>query len=340
MYFNIIIAPKMPKTLRKSANFGLTDTIIDMKKSVKKSPTKKSGAKTSSKLGGFKLTPNAMMWSSLFLLALVSLLWIHFYYFSPQRVFNAMLNNSFRTTGLTRSIEEDNMFQNINRVLAFQTVPEPIIRGYTEVIQGENVQVLAENIGTPNSDYIRYVEIADQQETGDPTDYSQILDIWSFNRVASDDLLAEIYGDTVLGVIPFGNLNYQDRQELLELIRDNNVYAVDYGQARVTNENFRRKITYPVSVSPETYVLLLKDFASRVGIVQLEDVDPAQFAGAQPIEFLIEVDALTRQMVGLRSSGDGGQRNESFSNFGLVQDVRPPEQAISQEELQQRIETQ
>jgi hypothetical protein len=310
-----------------------------MKKSAKKSPNKKSGAKKSSILGGLKLTPNILMWGSLFLMALVFLLWVHFYYLSPQRVFNAMLNNSFRTTGITRTIEDDNVFQSVNRVLSFQTVPEPIIRGYTEVVQGGNVQVLAENIGTPNTDYIRYVEIADQQETGDPTDYSPILDIWSFNRVASEDLLAEIYGDTVLGVIPFGNLGYQDRQELLELIRVNNVYAVDYGQVTVINENFRRKIVYPVSINPETYVFMLKDFASRVGIVQLEDVDPEQFAGAEPISFLIEVDAVTRQMIGLRSAGDGGARNEAFSNFGLVQDVRPPEQAISQEELQRKIES-
>lgn len=264
--------------------------------------------------------------------------WYKNIYTDPRRVFSAMLDNSLRTTSVTKQIVQSDQSQSLDQVTRLQTGENHVVQGRTMLSQTglASAKVVTESIGTPTSDFVRYKSIETDQKgsSGNALDFSQVLGMWGKTE-ADGKTTGELYGENTLGVIPVGNLSAENRQKLLSLASELDVYKVEYENVKHGVVNGRPAYEYKVKVSPESYVTLLKAYANLVGLTQLKDINPKNYANADSIEFTVTVDLRTRRLATVIYQGG---RQENYLSFGSKIDVDTPKDSIAVQELQQRIQ--
>jgi hypothetical protein len=301
-------------------------------------------SKTSTKVrsGGI----NDKGWSIIFvatavvLFALSSWAWWHFVRSNPERTFYSSLENSLSTRGFSRHVEQSAGAQKLDQRVQLNLTGNHLAHAATDITQeGEvNATVKTETISTPSEEYVRYTEIStdEKNKKGETIDFANLLNIWGKSQTDQSQSTGELYGESILGVVPVGNLNAQARQALMNNIRENKVYEFDEGAVERTIENGRPVYVYDVSVAPEQYVSMLKDFASAIGMTALEGVDPASYKDTQPLKFTVKVDVWSQNFVGIEYST--GARVETLGSYGLTQQVDLPKETIPVEELQSKLQ--
>lgn len=266
--------------------------------------------------------------------------WLRLEFNDPRRVFNGMLENSLRTRSFSKTITQEGGGQRLDQNLQLRTGETAQAHAVTVLSQGEagSTSVRTETIGTPRIDYVRYTDIKTDQVSinGQPFDFSQVVGIWGKSERNEASGGGELFSETLLGVIPIGYIPHDARQGLLDLIRNKQVYDVNYGRVKREIVNGRPVYTFPVSVTPETYVEMLKEFGKGMGLRQLESVDPKSFANSPALQFDISVDVWSRQLTNVKFLAS--PRNEVYSGFGHEASALIPEETIPVEELQNRLQ--
>jgi hypothetical protein len=270
--------------------------------------------------------------------------WLYHIHNDPRRVFEGMVVNNLRTTGVVDHIEQTNQGQKLDQVVQFVTGPLYTAQSQTTITQGlDNPDIVkTESIGTPYLDFVRYLDIQTAQKglNGKPLDFSKVMNIWGKDSTGQDNqqTTGQLYSQSVLGVVPYANLSAADRKQVVELIKEQNIYQVDYKGVKKTKENGRPSYVYMVTIRPEAYVGMLKRVAHSMNLTQLEGVDPSAYAHSDPISFTFHVDVWSRQLTQVEY--EGGTRKETLSSFGLQRPVTNlPTQTIPVDELQTRLQT-
>jgi hypothetical protein len=282
-----------------------------------------------------------LIWAALFIIVIVALLsvWYRNIYSDPRRVFDAMLENSLRTQSVTKQIVQGDESQSLDQKVRLQIGEKHVVQGLTTLSQAgqASATVVTESIGTPTSDYVRYRSIETNQKSvdGGDLDFSKVLGVWGKSEPAGETA-GELYNETTLSVIPFGNLSAENRHTLMGMISAMDVYKVEYANVRRSNVNGRPTYEYTVKVLPEAYVTLLKTYAQMAGLTQLRNIDPANYQNANALEFKVTVDIRTRRLSGIvYESG----RKENYLAYGTEAEVVLPKDTVTVEELQSRIQT-
>lgn len=261
----------------------------------------------------------------------------------PQRVFEAMLNNNLRTTSVTRSVLQSENGQTLDQDVRFQAAAKQVAVAETALSQSDEqgtqtARVVTENIGTPLEGYIRYTEIETVQQSVDGGDlnFEDVLNVWGKVEPQEGLTTGELYNEIALGAIPFGYINSDERKALLEFIKEENVYQIDYSSVTSSELNGREVYVYNVRINPQSYISLLKEYASAVGLTQLDEVDPAAYANSQALNLEVTVDVLTQRLASITYPNG---RTETYGNYGVIKQVTIPESTISVEELQSRVQS-
>lgn len=274
-------------------------------------------------------------------LLITGYLWCRLVINSPRNVFNTMLENSLSTSSVAKRTLQESGAQTLDQTSAVQSGANKIAHSVTTLSQKsiDTATVKTESIGTPISDYVRYTDIQTSQtkENGEPLDFGDVLGYWGRSSGGDGTTSGELYGETVLGIVPFGYLPQARRQEVMNLIREKKVYDVDYSSVKRETRNGRPVYTYKVEVAPENYVEMLKAFARAVGLNQLEAFDSSSFKQAPKLEFSMTVDVWSKQLVSAEYVNSG--RAESYLSFGAKVPLGVPDKSISVEELQSRLQS-
>jgi hypothetical protein len=259
-------------------------------------------------------------------------------YSDPEVVFNAMIENSLRSGSIVKHINQEDETQSVDQIMRLQQGEQHIAQGLTNLTQTgfSTAEVETESIGTPTTDYVRYrsIETDQKSQDGSDLDFSKVVGIWGVTE-ATESTSGELYNELALGVIPSGKLPADERAELLKIIKENNVYEVDYNNVARTTVNGRPTYEYTVKVSPEPYIGLLKEFAKAIGLTHLDEINPEDYKGAEPLEFKLSVDVLTRRVNTVTYSSG---RTESYESFGGRKEVDEPTDTITINELQTLIQ--
>lgn len=290
-----------------------------------------------------RFSAKALVLLSVALFIIFGWLWWRNIHNDPTRVFNGMLENSLRLKGVTRHVTQTGLGQDVSQWTQLNLGAVQKAESRTELTQTGDIEaeVETQSIGTPYEDFVRYTSIETSQTgaDGQKLDFSTILNIWGSNNATPEagTTNGELYNESVLGVIPIGSLSVTDRATLLRYIRSNTVYEVDYTALERELIDGRPVYTYPVKVDAEKYVTMLKEFARMVGLNHLENVDPAAYGGSEKLEFSLSVDVWARQLVRIRFGSDD-QRIEELSGHNVVKSVGLPEETITVDELQGRLQ--
>lgn len=323
------------------------------KKPTKKTASKKTANKKStnklSKLSIKKLTLrkpkkptykqglSLLVAGAVFLFILSGWVWWHSILLDPSRAMSDMLANSLQTRSVTKIVKPDDSGQNqVTQAVRLNYVPGPMSHSLTEIIQPgrdkDNV-VVTETIGTQNADFVRYKKI---DISGKNTGLENIVNVWASQ--ASDEKTGAqptFLNEASLAVVPFANLNSQDRDKILKIMREQNVYQ--YTGVKTTWHNFRPTLVYQASIKPSSLIEALKTYAEITGIGDPAQLNPSDYASANNLNLEISIDALSRQLTAVNYVGSG--RAETYSGYGIKSFVVLPKQTISVQELQSRTQT-
>jgi hypothetical protein len=286
-------------------------------------------------------------WAIVFITGIVLLilvLWAqwHFIRSNPERTFFGAIENSLKASSVSKQVTQKAPGQELEQNVELNLSPEHTARAKATISeQGENNTVVqTETIGTPKEDYVRYTAIETDQKSasGNVLDFSKLVNLWGKSQSPDGkQTTGELYGESVLGVVPFGDLSAAERKQLIEFIKSKHVFQFDEAKVKRELKDGRPVYTYTISVSPEGYVGMLKQFAKAAGLTQLEKIDPSSYRDSQPIPIKLSIDVWARQVTHI-SYGDGG-RTEQLGSYGVNHDITLPNKTIPVQDLQQRLQT-
>lgn len=272
---------------------------------------------------------------SLFILAGSLTLWWIKIFKDPQNVFEAMLNNNLTTTSVTRQGAQESENGALNQQTQLSNAAKTGIHSLTSVRQstgfGDNY-VITETIATPHTDFVRYnhVETPQKNESGQDLDFSSILGVWATQDKANQ---GQFFSEGALNVFMFGNLPAPARNDLVNQMKE--AYKVDYANVREAKQGGRVRYIYDVTVEPEKFVSIFKNYAKAMNLTSFNGLDTSNFEDSEPMKLTVTVDLLSRQLVGVLYKSN--QTAETYNGHGLIKPIVEPKDAVTIEEIQKRL---
>ena len=265
-------------------------------------------------------------------------LWWARIYTSKGNVFNAMLSNSLSMYGVSKEVSQYGASGKMTQVSQAQFGAVNIVDIKTDIEQTTeqgDVKVTTRTLATPTEDFVRYSSIDMPTAEGKAKiDFSPLLNEWG--RTSKVEGGGSTFSQAVFGIVPFGNLPADKRNQLLNIIHSKDVYKTDFSKTEIKNENGRIVYAYPVEVNVQAYAELLKTYDEMLGLKQMEQLNPDDYASAEPIKATLTADKLSRTLVKI-VYGEGGQE-ESFSGYGVHQSVEVPETTTSRQEIESKLQ--
>lgn len=259
-------------------------------------------------------------------------------YTAPERVFNRMLENAFTTSSVVKSSTVDSEAQNVKQNTHLQTTPEARIHAQVEINQVGNggSYVKRESLITLTDNFVRLVDVKTSQtnSTGKPFDFSSILGVWAQSPAdTTNNSLTQLYGQNV--AVPFARLNPATRTAVIDQVKRDKVYKIDYSKVKQAVYNGRKAYIYDVAVNPTAFIQMMKTVGQIEGVKDYADVDPAAYKSVADVHFILIIDALSADLVQVDYGND---QVEQYSGVGLRHIERDPATTVSTMELQQRLQ--
>lgn len=265
--------------------------------------------------------------------------WWAFVYNSPKHIFQAMLDNSLNTYGVTKSVTQKDQNGTLEQVSQAQFGARNLVDTHTTITQpseGGDTKVKTQTIGTATDNFLRYssIEVPASGEA-ESKDFSSITGTWGKQTVADSQQSA--FSEMLFGAVLLGYVPASQRQELMDMINSKNIYSVDYSKVEHKKEDGKSFIVYPVSINTKAYVELLQRYDEMLGLKLMSQLDVSQYEDSPPITVKLHVDKTSRNL--LRVEYDDQSRDERLSGYGIQPNLDLPTDTVSQEELQAKLET-
>ncbi len=258
-----------------------------------------------------------------------------------NRLFWGAVDGNLQTSSFSRVSSTKNGGQSAEQRAAVFISPKQGVHTKTVYTQTglDEAEAVTENIGTAFSDYVRYVSIETSQRSssGKQFDFSSIVGVWAGAAEDKSETNGQLFGQSVLTAIPFGDLTAQQRAKLIAMMKESGVY--EYTMASPERSGILRRPSYSfaVTLKPAEYITVLKQFAADMGLTQLKDVNPADYKNAPKSSFQITVDGWSKQITSVVEPGSSQHQEISARGARLtLPDV--PSNRISIEELQSRLQ--
>jgi hypothetical protein len=259
---------------------------------------------------------------------------------NPDRVLSDALNNSLRTPSVTREVVQSQGTSGVEQVsyISFRQ-PDPSANTKTVIYQttsnNTTASVATETIGTNNSDYVRYTDVKEAGGDDGTGGLGDLIGTWAERKGSENPAPGQnltFFNEGLFSIVPFGNLDKQARDTLLNFIDEKNLYQ--YTSAERKFDNNRLVYVYDFSINPADLVEVLRLYMELSGNGDSAQLDPAEYAGAPAIHIQVKVDVLSRQVEAIQYPQG---RIENYSGYGLYRPVEIPSETIPIEELQQRV---
>jgi hypothetical protein len=273
----------------------------------------------------------------IFILACLAAWW-QFIFADPNRVLSDMLAGNLRTTGVIKEVRQSGGQSDITQNTYLSFIDGPKSQTVTTLKQaspaGTTNEVTTENIGTPSEDYIRYRTI--DVSSGGQTDVSTAENIWASksSQEKGADQQVNFLTEGLFGIVAFGNFDKNQAGTLRNSIDESGLYQ--YSSVDKKFESGRLVYTYQIEMTPANLINYLAGYSLLLGVDHKGQLDPKNYAGAQPVKVAVSVDVLSRQLRSIEYTDSG--RVERYSGFGLKRAIEIPSETISITELQRRLQ--
>ncbi len=299
---------------------------------IKSVNTQKTGAKLS-----FGQSIFLLVVASVGLLGGSGWYWYQSVFTDPQRILSDMLDKSMQTSSVYRTVSQASDDSRVNQSVYLAFTPVTAAQSSTKLEERSNdgaiTSVTTETIGTASTDFVRYSAVNISGKNADQN-FESVLNTWGKRETDLETgQQVSFLNDALFVVVPFGNLNSQQRADLKQEIR--NVKLYDNSQVQTDFKNGRPTTSYDINLEPSALVRVLAKYVKLTGAGAMSELNPEQYEGAPPIQVKIEVDMLSRHINSIAFSGSG--RLETYKGYNAKREITLPAQTISVDELQERL---
>jgi hypothetical protein len=266
-------------------------------------------------------------------------LWWSRVYQNPDRIFWDMMSTNLSTTGVTRVMKQQGNGLSVSQYTQVSFTSTPTVRALTVFKQSGNT-LATEEISDKNHDYVRYRQIHVPTKAGKELDASAILGKWARlgdGQTVGSQLTGGLYNQSLLDVLPMGNIAPQERSELLATMRKEKTFSYSDASVKKVKLNGRTTYLYSVNIQPKSYVQLMQRFEKLVGGTLYTSLKPNDFNGAKPIAIVLSVDARSHVLSQMYQTSS--QRTLSYEGFGVANTDPMPKATITAAELTKRLST-
>ena len=283
-------------------------------------------------------------WQKIIATAVVALIllgvgkWLYYdaVYLKPETVFWSCMNQNLQTGSVTiTSNLSSDASQTVVQVANMQ-FKASLYAQTTVTIEdktaGKQSLVITDTFGTPTQDYLMYRQI----KTPDSNVPSGVVGVWAASSTKENGQ-SQVLSDAILASpIMFGYLDSSQRAKLIDQMRTNKVFTVDFNATKKgVKVNGKNTYAYAVTIDMQKYIAVYKNYLAMIGQTALgNQLGQAQVGDSYKATLYIA--PVSRQP--LRLLPEGSKNGQDFSNFGNNNFGQPPknvELTISQ--LQSRI---
>jgi hypothetical protein len=298
-----------------------------------KKPTK-AGLKST------KLLVTILLLSGTVLFAGSAYVWYKNIFSDTDRVFYGMIDNSLGTESVTRTVTQSESSRTIDQTYYMAFTPKTLIESSSTIEQispdRSKSSVTTRTIGQQDTDFVQYsdISIPPSQNSGN-SDFSKVLNQWA-KRQKNEETgeQAQFLNEAIFTFIPFGNFSSENRDVLVNMIREKKVYTLS--NPSVSYQQGRPIMDVTVSIKPKALIEVLREYSIMSGIGDKELLNPADYERAGNVGVQIKIDMLSRHLTEI--SFPGQTRKETYGSYGLNRNIVVPTQTISVEELQGRLQ--
>jgi hypothetical protein len=259
-----------------------------------------------------------------------------------QRVFWGTVSQSLSTSAVTITSKQTNGSASLNQAVQYSFGPNSVSHTLSTLKQN-GTTVVDELIGTPSADYTRYLSVDTTQKSasGKLLDFSNITGVWAKSDPSAGK--PQLFSQSVLGTslpiggiaLPIGNLSEANRIKLIQEIKNDAVYQVDFKNVTKQRVSGREQYVYNIGVQPVAYAALMQRFAQLMGLHDLDGLDPSSFKGQAALKLQLTIDVRSRHVVTATAGANGDE--QSYTSYDIPADISAPAKAISIAELQARL---
>ncbi len=262
-------------------------------------------------------------------------LWFNSIYLSPTNIFWDSFSNDLSTVGFTKEINNSTSQTSVKQAVQIVFSGTSYAHSITTLTQS-GTTVVTEEINSPESEYVRYLNIASNNK--DSKTYAPVLNLWGYQNSTRDSgaQSTRTFYQTIFGILPFGNLTPEQRDKMLNIAKQQKVYSIN--SKEVVHETIKGKKvdTLKVNVNLQGYIKLMKALAEYVGFKGLDGIDPSQYSSQKPVPVKISIEPISRNLVQIDNGTSTGK--SQYSGFGADPMISLPKDKISLTELEKKVQ--
>lgn len=266
-------------------------------------------------------------------------LWYTNIFMSKERRFWTAIENGLKTTSTTKEIVSVSPAASQTHLSRLRLGAQAVVEGRSTIIQRTTQTtstVVTSNLVTPSEGFVKYEKIETNEKSADGTDFdfSNVVGRWAAQDAsdAESNAQASAFSESFVQLVPIANLNAKDRRDIMNLLKNQNAYEVDFTN---TGEDSDNDLTvYDVTLNTRAYVAILREVFARQGLVDLPTLDPNGYDPTSQIPLQIAIDGGNA----VRKIGFSDDQYESYSDYGFTNSAVLPTETITYTELQSRLQ--
>ena len=265
-------------------------------------------------------------------------------YMTPERRFWMAIQNSLQTRSVVRTVESggtgNKTIENSRFNFGFEATINRITSVGSKNATTES-NVTTQNILTPTAQYVRYTNISTSEKKADGTAYNfePVLGVWAEQAQATTPEEAEqlklSFVQPQVTLAPFANLNARDRNAILNELKNNGVYEIDFKNTGKQEVDGREFIVYPAKVKLKKYVAVLQHTFDLMGYGSFPPLNADSYPEKARYNAKFLVDPRDNVITGIMLDN----QTEKYTNYGTNIKAPIPSSTIQIKQLQEQLES-
>ena len=284
-----------------------------------------------------KLTKYFLIFAVVILLATFWVWYTRLYLTNERRFWNA-IETSMSVPSVVRTLEQGGSGNQVIQQYRFHYAPQQVIENKVQFTQKSatvDTSVVTEGIIFPDDQYLRYVAFENNSPSGESvSDIDELLGQWARQEAPDPEEARLNYLSEYVTLVVFGNFPANIRSEIMQELQDGNVYSVDYENAIEDTVNGDEVLRYATTVNLRAFAETLNGAFIRAGYGDFPPLNPENYREGSTLNSSIVVKKRDNTIVGVNF----GNRQETYSNYGVVKNIEVPDASLTIEELQSRVQ--
>lgn len=295
------------------------------------------------RFGKIKLSYKQLVWSilaaTLLLFGASGYVWYKNIFTDPDRLLGDMLNKTLQVDSLQRKTIQSGSQSATNQIYYNVFSPVVAVESRVDLREGDLssdrvTKVTNETIATPSKDFVRYTSIS-LPDGSAQKDFGNIINHWAKRENNKDTgESVSFFNQSLFAIVPFGNLNSQQRKELISEIDKQKLYQ--YKSNKIHFENGRPVMVYEIDLKPEALLRVLSLYSKLTGYGEEGQFDAEQYKDAPAVPVKLSLDVWSRHLRQVEYVG--AQQVDRYGAYGLRRNIELPGTTISVDELQNRLQ--